>query len=841
MMKNLIFLLVLLTFTTGLRSQTKNINPDPDGDPWIVGGLRELTPEDYEMLAKVPQWKPEKPATSKDLPLQVDNTINPWFRPVFSQSGGSCAQASGIGYHFTYEMDYERNLNAGLPENQYPTHYTWDFLNGGVGGGSWYFDGWLILKAGGCPTVAAYGGMAAGGDRRWMSGYDLYHDAMANRTLEFYGIDVSTYEGLANLKQWLWSRDGGTLPGGLANFAAGIGSATMSNLPSGTPQAGKPVIIQWGTTADHAMTFAGYDDEICYDFNNDGQYTTDIDINNDGVIDMRDCEIGGMLMVNSWGPGWGFGGKAYVMYKLLADAMEQGGIWNNAVHIVRAKPDAQTLVTVKTTIKHTSRNKLKIMAGIATNPDAEKPEFTKSFPMFNFQGGDYYMQGGNSNADKTIEIGLDITDLLTYVTPGQEARFFLQVVEQDPDFAGDGEVISFSIIDYTNGTEEVISDQTDIPIANNDTTLLWVNKAVDFNKVNIITEALDPGVVFEDYSYQLEAADGTAPYHWSYKLDFSEEQITADFPAITTNQLTPTNDDDGYVIQNINFNFPFYGKTYNELTVLTDGAITFDGKFSYIRDNMAIISNQCIAAYCSDLMIYPGQGDGMFYEGDDTHATFRWKTSKYDDPGFDLDAAITLFADGTIRFFYGDNITPSTDWGSGVSAGDGTSYLISAISGNIAIPEEYASEISCDPFPMGMNITNDGIFYGTPTQPDMTWNITFMVTDYNNISSLKTLVFTTSYVGTDEIQPVAEQDISVSPNPFSNHFNIRINGPADNYLLQLYNANGKKIQTVFDGYARQGTTVTLNTNTINGLTPGVYFLQWQGNSRSGTVKMIYSK
>jgi len=142
-MKNLLFLLVLLAFATGSQSQNRNLNPDPDGDPWIVGGLRELTAEDWEMLNKIPQWKPENPADLKDLPLQVDNTINPWFRPVFSQSGGSCAQASGIGYHFTYEIDYERNLNAGIPENQYPTHYTWDFLNGGVGNGSWYFDGWL--------------------------------------------------------------------------------------------------------------------------------------------------------------------------------------------------------------------------------------------------------------------------------------------------------------------------------------------------------------------------------------------------------------------------------------------------------------------------------------------------------------------------------------------------------------------------------------------------------------------------------------------------------------------------------------------------------------------------
>ncbi len=472
-MKNTLLSLMMLLMFFGSQAQLRNVNPDPDGDPWIVGGLRDLTPDDYNMLENIPQWKPDQPAAYKSLPAQVDNSTLEWFRPIFNQSGGSCGQASGVGYNFTYEIDYERQVPANSTENQYPTHFTWNFLNGGTGGGSWYFDGWMIIQEAGCPTVYDYGGMSYGGESRWMSGYDKYYNAMFNRTLEFYAIDVSTYEGLETLKQWLYSRDGGTQPGGLANFGAGIGESTTSYLPSGTPHAGDEVIIHWGNTADHAMTFVGYDDEICYDFNNDGQYTTDIDINGDGEVDLRDCEIGGLIMANSWGTGYGFGGKAFVMYKLLADPMEDGGIWSNTVHLVRAKPDAGPLLTLKATVKHTSRNKIKIMAGVSSDPDAEAPEYSKSFPMFNYQGGDFYMQGGYSNADKTIEIGLDITDLLTYVQPGEESRFFFQVVEQDPYNAGDGEVIGFSVIDHTGGTGvEVISDLANMPIAANDTT--WV-------------------------------------------------------------------------------------------------------------------------------------------------------------------------------------------------------------------------------------------------------------------------------------------------------------------------------------------------------------------------------
>ncbi len=40
------------------------------------------------------------------------------------------------------------------------------------------------------------------------------------------------------------------------------------------------------------MTVVGYNDSIKYDFNEDGQYTNNIDLNDDGIIDLRDWEVG---------------------------------------------------------------------------------------------------------------------------------------------------------------------------------------------------------------------------------------------------------------------------------------------------------------------------------------------------------------------------------------------------------------------------------------------------------------------------------------------------------------------------------------------------------------------
>ncbi|MDD4178026.1 MAG: T9SS type A sorting domain-containing protein [Bacteroidales bacterium] len=830
----LLLTFILLTIVAG--AQVRNINPDPDGDPWYVGGLRELTTADYEMLSKIPQWTAPYHDGTLTLPTQVDNTGNVWFRPIFNQSGGSCGQASGIGYNFTYEIDYARQVPANTTQNQYPTHFAWNFLNGGVGNGSWYFDGWLIVREAGCPTVYDYGGMSYGGETRWMSGYDLYENAMYNRVLDFYTIDVTTREGIETLKQWLYSRDGGTLPGGLANFGAGITAATITTLPYGTHNGGKTVVTSWGPTSDHAMTFVGYDDEIVYDFNNDGQYTDDIDINGDGVVDMRDCEIGGLIMANSWGASWGFQGKAYVMYKLLADPMEQGGIWANMVHLLQAKPDGEPLLTIKTTIKHTSRNKIKIMAGIATDPEATRPEHVRSFPLFNYQGGDFYMKGGSSNSDKTIEIGLDITDLLSWVEPGEESRIFLQIIEQDPYQQGQGEIVSMSVIDYNNGQEETISDMQNINIANNDTTLIWTNAAINFDKVAITTEALPDAAINFPYLAQLEAAGGTQPYAWSLSMAYHEEAVSDPFPAITTNELTPTNDDDGYAMLTLPFDFMFYGETYNELTILTDGAITFDGNFAYVRDDGAIIGNKCITAYCADLMMYPALGDGIFYEGDEASMTIRWKMSKWDMPAFDVDVAVALYPDGRIYFFYNDGITPATDWSAGVSTGDGNSFLIASVAGQMNIPANYAALIQSNPFPAGMEITSGGLFSGTPVAPEGTiYEIPFKVTGYDRISATKMLTFSAleTSIATTESKPLL---VEATPNPATDNLTIRAH-KAGIYHFVLLDISGRKVANLYGGHLQAGAPVSINLSGHH-LQAGVYLLQHTSTNGHGAQKIV---
>ena len=93
-MKKYILLLTVMMFFVSVSAELVNVNPDPNGDKWIAGGFRMPTTEE---LSKIKEFKP-KIKISKDLPSRVDNSTQPYFRPIFNQVGGSCAQASGVGY-----------------------------------------------------------------------------------------------------------------------------------------------------------------------------------------------------------------------------------------------------------------------------------------------------------------------------------------------------------------------------------------------------------------------------------------------------------------------------------------------------------------------------------------------------------------------------------------------------------------------------------------------------------------------------------------------------------------------------------------------------------------------
>lgn len=817
MNKLLFFSVILLSAFFG-NAQIQNVNPDKTGEPWIVGGLR--IPSQKE-INKIPVIKMTEKSRSKDLPSSLDNSTKTYFRPVFNQTDGCCAQASGIAYNFTYEINRERGTSANVSSNQFPTHYTYNFLNGGSGqNGSWYTDGWDIIKADGCPTVSAYGGLASGGATRWYGGYANYEADMNNRVKDYFAIDVSTPEGLETLKHWMYDHLEGASDGSIVNFAAGV--SDVFNMTSDNK------IIEWGHTVNHAMTFVGWDDNVSYDFNNDGNITNDVDINNDGIVDMKDWEKGALIMVNSWGTYWGNSGKAYVMYKLLAEPAENGGILSGKVFGIHVKASQTPQLIMKVKISHTSREKIKISAGVSSNTSDTQPEQILNFPLFSKQGGDYPMNGSNSTP---LEIALDVSSLLSYVNSGEEAKFFLKLTEDDISSAGSGQIYDFSVKD--NLGNEFVCSQHNVAINDNSVTLMSVIASANFDTPEISTLNLPDGEANATYSYQMEANGGSAPYVWSISQKYTENAISETYPSVSSGQLTPSDDDDGYVEKTLDFNFPFYGELFNNVYISTDGSILFEPGFNYLRTEEAVIANKMIAVFASDLMIYPANGDGIFYEGDTNHATFRWKTSLYGNESANIDVAVTLYPDGEIKMYYGNGITSGLSWASGISNGSG-SHTISSVSG-VSDPSNFQLKMTSDPFPAGMFISSDGIFQGTCPNDENTWNIDFVVTDNNNISKIKTLSFKTG-PGASSVEDINPDIVNCYPNPSSGAVTFAYHlDNTSNVNLSIYDLSGKQIINFVNTRQNSGDyKITRNLNVAKGF----YFYKMKINNFETGGKLL---
>lgn len=182
MRKHVILFLFIFIYFTGFN-QTININPDPNGPPWIVGPQPEITQVYLDGIDDL-QMSPE--ALAVTLPDSYDNSQLPinFIPPSTFQDYNSCAQVAGVYYTFSYEINRLRGVPGQLEEHRYPSLFTYNFLNEGDGdNGSSTTDGWDIIKDNGVPNVNNY--ISNSDDTKWMTGFDNYLQGTRNRVINY--------------------------------------------------------------------------------------------------------------------------------------------------------------------------------------------------------------------------------------------------------------------------------------------------------------------------------------------------------------------------------------------------------------------------------------------------------------------------------------------------------------------------------------------------------------------------------------------------------------------------------------------------------------------------------
>ena len=202
--KNVFVLAILILTVKSLIAQTWNTNPDPNGDIWLTGDVPPRTQDYYDRMESIPDLILWEGAANYSLPPEVDNAEDTYWFPEIDAQGqyGYCAQAAGIYYTFTYEINRLRNIVTSA-NNTYEPYFTWNALNlGDYKKGGDIDDGFDIVINNGCPTKETFP-IEKSEYTRWMTGYANYYSSMQNRIKEYSDIHFNTEAGYEDLKHWI--------------------------------------------------------------------------------------------------------------------------------------------------------------------------------------------------------------------------------------------------------------------------------------------------------------------------------------------------------------------------------------------------------------------------------------------------------------------------------------------------------------------------------------------------------------------------------------------------------------------------------------------------------------
>lgn len=374
------------------------------------------------------------------LPVSVDNSKNIFFPPILDQDGGSCAQASGIGYMFTYEMNRLLGSDAKLSaDNRFSYQFSWNMINGGNDEGGFVDQGLLLAQKFGMMSESDYG-YSSLYSFRWATGYDKYFRAMHNRTAEIIQIEDS----VPLIKRYLYDSGNGSQTGSVITFSTQSSNWKINNDYQGPSETGyHSLLTQLATEGAHALTIAGYDDLVSY---TDGNGIT---------------HTGAFIVVNSWGSYMHDSGRFYLPYDFFRQRHSDYQLSTTLIGVRVMKYEPK--VVFKVNLTYSSRNDLAFGMNGTKNAAATSSPYSFAYCYaFRNMGGDNPMQGHWQDGD--IELAMDFTSGMPQ-TGEDFKKFFLDVYCSSLGTAGTGTVDNVQVYDYRfSSTPRIYTSRAAFPV-----------------------------------------------------------------------------------------------------------------------------------------------------------------------------------------------------------------------------------------------------------------------------------------------------------------------------------------------------------------------------------------
>ncbi|MDA3910635.1 MAG: T9SS type A sorting domain-containing protein [Bacteroidales bacterium] len=742
-------------------------------------------------ISEYPESSNVQKSIRQNLPVEVDNSILSFFPPIYNQQHNVCNQVSVSYYLMSYEINCKLGRDGSLPENQMSVYFPYNFNNGGYG---WYGSNFLqtfdLAKRQGIPSRAVFGDTAHMDSITWMSGIEKHKSAFANRAKTYYAIDLSSETGITKLKAWLYDHLNDESNGGVALIMGGFNF--LGTLPEASPYAGEKILHGWGNVATHARVIVGYNDSIRFDANGDGEFTNDIDLNNDGIIDIRDSEFGAFKYAESYGTETGNNGYYWAMYRTFAEIPANEGVLNKSAYLMIPRIDSEPQLRAEIQLNHDQRNQLQIGIGLSSGENLNEIEKQFYFPIVNYQGGPRPMQGFDIQGAEHFEYALDLTEVLSYVNPGETFRLHLLVNTADIANPGNGNIQSFSIVDCTGNEDIYFQNTSEVSITNYPEQPMSIDLSLDFDKMELITDSLNYGSPGEFFQQQLECSGGTEPYTWSLIYDWNLvlEEVAFNLNS-SAEKISPDESFSGEIPVQLPFDFPFGNSTTNQIQVSARGYIMPSAEIemgSYFRDYLRpmLINNPVIAVLPRDYTyVNPEKDDGIWMDSSTEVVHIYWKLSENNQPdNYAAEYAVSLYPDGTIEFHYGNiSLSGTAEKIYGVSLGDGISLRLININ-------RYPAEHSLLRFTPQLNpeisLSESGFLQGQIASPETMYLKLCIEDAKGQILICDLLQKDSSGIDFDAIET------GIYPNPCSNRFRF-ISNDDQNYELRIFDLQGKLV------------------------------------------------